>query len=343
MVRDKRCAHGGLRPILSAAGMPVTAGIPALCAPTTAPGQVEYGPRTPRLCGPELFFHDIIHAIKTSPADKICAWGDRLYTAIEKVMLTEFLVDTLMLLAVLHRRVRIRAGRILLAGAAGGLLSGVAALIMPNGAMRLFTAIVTAPWLIVIATGRLSLRALPGACGALISASALTAAMAQLFPETGLLTAALIGAAAAWLTLGGSRRWAESWDAGAVIEAPWGEAAIKGIIDTGNRLREPLSGLPVMVVSANALDGLPEGFDPLSPAEALPGEFRLTAYGGLGGNGCLGCFMPDRLRIEFGGQVFPAYGIWAAIYPGTLPGGHGALIPPEALGGYNDRTKRRKI
>lgn len=56
--------------------------------------------------------------------------------------------------------------------------------------------------------------------------------------------------------------------------------------DTGCGLREPFSGLPVIVCERGALSGL-------APKEGEP--MRLVPYGSLGGSGLLYAFMPDRV------------------------------------------------
>ncbi|MFR6027787.1 MAG: sigma-E processing peptidase SpoIIGA, partial [Christensenellales bacterium] len=60
------------------------------------------------------------------------------------------------------------------------------------------------------------------------------------------------------------------------------------LIDTGNRLREPMSGLPVLIAEASLLDGLLGG-------ELAPGLTRQVAFGGLGGCGTVRCFHPDHV------------------------------------------------
>lgn len=94
------------------------------------------------------------------------------------------------------------------------------------------------------------------------------------------------------------------------------------LIDTGNRLREPMSGLPVLIAEASLLDGLLGG-------ELAPGLTRQVAFGGLGGCGTVRCFHPDHVWICRGGQLIPAPEIWVAVYPGRIPGMQRALAPPS--------------
>ena len=90
------------------------------------------------------------------------------------------------------------------------------------------------------------------------------------------------------------------------------------LIDTGNRLREPRSGSPVLIAEASLLKGM------------LPEQgYRVIAYGAVGGNGSMACFKPDGLWIEWRGRLRRAPDIWIAIAPGPLPGAYQALAPPE--------------
>ena len=90
------------------------------------------------------------------------------------------------------------------------------------------------------------------------------------------------------------------------------------LIDTGNRLREPISGLPVVIVEASLIQSL------------LPERgYRVLSYGALGGQGRLACFKPERLCIERRGRLCRSPEAWVAVAPGHLPGIYRALAPPE--------------
>ena len=95
------------------------------------------------------------------------------------------------------------------------------------------------------------------------------------------------------------------------------ETRISAIVDTGNRLREPISALPVLIVSS----------------EALPRNFgsglrcRSVRYGALGGGGTMRCYQPDSVWIVAGGARVPSPDIWVAVYPGAMPGRVQALAP----------------
>lgn len=106
-----------------------------------------------------------------------------------------------------------------------------------------------------------------------------------------------------------------------------GSAELCALVDTGNRLREPLSGLPVVIVEARLLQNVLEA-SCLIGEGTLPPGFRLVRYGVLGGEGELRCFRPQLLECRRGNQWEEAPDVWVAIYPGELPPHVDALAPP---------------
>ena len=95
------------------------------------------------------------------------------------------------------------------------------------------------------------------------------------------------------------------------------------LIDTGNRLREPLSGLPVLIAEAALVrDILPET------------GYRMLGYGAIGGNGRMACFHPDALWICRGPRKRRGPDVWVAVSPEPLPGLCQALAPPEFASYY---------
>ena len=66
--------------------------------------------------------------------------------------------------------------------------------------------------------------------------------------------------------------------------------------DTGNALREPFSGLPVVVCQKKILGDLsPPSLWELSACNPLPSGLRLVLFESLGGRGLLPAFKPDRI------------------------------------------------
>jgi len=101
------------------------------------------------------------------------------------------------------------------------------------------------------------------------------------------------------------------------IEVGGKRASFSAMRDTGNRLREPLSGLPVLIVSS----------------KALPTDFgrdlrqRRVRYGALGGSGEMPCYRPDQVLVRTKRGMRPSPNVWVAVYPGAMPGRVQALAP----------------
>ena len=104
---------------------------------------------------------------------------------------------------------------------------------------------------------------------------------------------------------------------------------LNALIDTGNRLQEPVSGQPVIIAAEYKLKNvLSENFEAAHAAERLPPGFRLVGYKSLSGSGKMVCFRPDELLVSTGDGWLRAPDVWVAVYPGKLPGGVSALAPP---------------
>lgn len=88
------------------------------------------------------------------------------------------------------------------------------------------------------------------------------------------------------------------------------------LVDTGNRLREPLSGLPVLIAEAGLLKG------------AIPATgCRVLRYGAVGSQGVMTCFRPTSVWIESGLRLKRAPDTWIGVSPDPLPGVFRALAP----------------
>lgn len=120
----------------------------------------------------------------------------------------------------------------------------------------------------------------------------------------------------------------QTWDVQLFLRTSAGCVRFRALVDTGNRLHEPISGLPVMIVEEKALRrALPEGFNAASACKTLPPGWRMVAYGVLGSAGRMACFRPERLLVSYGGRWLLAPDIWIAVYPGRIPGQVAALAP----------------
>ncbi len=104
---------------------------------------------------------------------------------------------------------------------------------------------------------------------------------------------------------------------------------LNALVDTGNRLQEPISGQPVVIASESKLRSvLPEDFKAALAVGRLPPGFRLVGYKSLSGSGKMMCFRPDELLVSTGDGWLSAPDVWVAVYPGKLPGNVYALAPP---------------
>ena len=99
--------------------------------------------------------------------------------------------------------------------------------------------------------------------------------------------------------------------------------------DTGNALREPFSGLPVIVCQREALEEVaPPGVLAYPSGEAA-GGLRLVPFDSLGGGGLLPAFRPDRVLS----QGRPAGDCYIALCPRALSAGqYQALYDPALFG-----------
>ncbi|MDO4739236.1 MAG: sigma-E processing peptidase SpoIIGA, partial [Eubacteriales bacterium] len=138
-----------------------------------------------------------------------------------------------------------------------------------------------------------------------LCAAGLFAGGAQLLvlQQTGHASAGALAAAACalgldlWLVRSRRVRLA-TWNVQLILRTGAGVARFRALVDTGNRLHEPISGLPVMIVEEKALRGaLPEDFDARRAADRLPPGWRLVSYGVLGSAGRMACFRPGRLMV----------------------------------------------
>ena len=97
------------------------------------------------------------------------------------------------------------------------------------------------------------------------------------------------------------------------------KAQFVALIDTGNRLTEPFSGLPVLIAESRLVRSV-------TPTARHP--LRRIPYGGLGGGGFLEAFRPDCVHFAGADGWQRAPEIWIALYPGRMSGQIHALAPP---------------
>lgn len=104
---------------------------------------------------------------------------------------------------------------------------------------------------------------------------------------------------------------------------------LPAMLDSGNLLRDPITGLPVLVIPARAARTLfPDLQDP-SQLTALPLGFRLLHVRTAAGSALLPMFRPDACRIYLNGSACKAELLVAVA--GREYGGVQALVPMSAL------------
>ena len=107
------------------------------------------------------------------------------------------------------------------------------------------------------------------------------------------------------------------------------QAVLSAKVDTGLTLREPFSGLPVIVAERAAVSALlPPGFG--DPAAPHPEGLRLIPYTSLGADGLLPAFRPERAAL--GGKPVDC---WVAVSDRPLSAGSFNALVGASLGTVN--------
>ncbi len=162
-------------------------------------------------------------------------------------------------------------------------------------------------------------------------------------PPLAFVVSAGVGLTALTVLSNARRKKLVTWEVQVYASTPHGETRFRALVDTGNRLREPFSGLPVMIVEEALLrDLLPADFSAEKAGLEIPPGFRAVSYGALGGTGRLACFQPQQLFVSFGEGYVRAPDVWIAVYPGRMAGSVRALAPP-ILGCVESRASRQSI
>ncbi len=255
---------------------------------------------------------------------------------LESYLLVNFMMNALILDLAARALGRRRPARVLAAAALGGVWAVV--IYLPRmawlGSLPMRLAV---PALMAIAAC--------GVRGVRDAASVAAAVMCMtLLLGGGALLISLMSGGWGWsqlgwcLTAGGS---AGLWLTSAHLKRCWGwelklgicdggrRRSITALVDTGNRLREPISGACVLIASERSLRALlPEDFDARGPG--LPSSrWRMVYYTALGETGRMKCFCPERIEVRAGQLCARRSDVWVAVYPGELPGGAQALAPLE--------------
>ena len=148
-------------------------------------------------------------------------------------------------------------------------------------------------------------------------------------PGGALVTGAFLGTIGMLVFIRVRARRMEKWEMMLRLIRGDHRVELNALIDTGNRLQEPISGQPVVIAAEHKIRSvLPENFAAADAAGRLPPGFRLVGYKSLSGSGKMVCFRPDELLVSTGDGWLSAPDVWVAVYPGKLPGNVYALAPP---------------
>ena len=104
---------------------------------------------------------------------------------------------------------------------------------------------------------------------------------------------------------------------------------LPAMLDSGNLLRDPITGLPVLVIPARAACTLFPGMPDPSFLPGLPLGFRLLNVRTAAGSAMLPMFRPDECRIYLNGSACKAHLLVAVA--GREYSGVQALVPMSAL------------
>ncbi len=108
---------------------------------------------------------------------------------------------------------------------------------------------------------------------------------------------------------------------------------LDAIVDTGNLLSEPFSGLPVIVAEYDALlPVLPEGFERYPESGDGCAGLRVIPYSGVGGGGMMLAFRPDKITAVIpGGRPSVADAYIGVLRTGRVGKEHHAIVSPDIL------------
>lgn len=116
------------------------------------------------------------------------------------------------------------------------------------------------------------------------------------------------------------------------------QVSLDAIVDTGNLLTEPFSGLPVIVAEKDALlPVLPEGYDSFGQAGSFyegtaPPGLRVVPYSGVGGDGVMLAFRPQRITAQLPGCQPQTAEAYIGVLDGHRVGQeHRAIVNPDVL------------
>ncbi|MBC8530868.1 sigma-E processing peptidase SpoIIGA [Gehongia tenuis] len=280
---------------------------------------------------------------------------------VEDVLLENLAVNALIVLLTLKAAgMRIRGWRLFLSAFLGAAAS-VAALMLPAmGVLGLLGKVLLSCGMVFLALGRRPVRTLLKGLAIFYGFTFLMggATFAAAFLMSGGVKIAggvlyVDGPYAFYLALAGLAAFGIQRLVAAVRRRGQGEVArvelklfgapvvIRGLVDTGNCLSEPISGLPVIVVWREAVE-LPGWFSALERGEApgdeaLPAGVRLVPFRSLGEGGHLWCVKVKDVKVVGSEELVLEEAYVGFAGAGFTPEcGYDAVVPPggtRAIGG----------
>ncbi len=119
----------------------------------------------------------------------------------------------------------------------------------------------------------------------------------------------------------------------------------RGLADSGNLLREPISGCPVVIADESLLIRLrPQLTQPesLTGAEAVRFGFRMVQFHTMNGGGCMAACRVEKITSP-DAALLPASALYAAACPGLKERtGWDFILPEAALGQHTERGTRNE-
>jgi len=248
--------------------------------------------------------------------------GEPMQTSIESFLFLNFAMDVILMTIVAKSAGTFRLYRIIAAASACTGAGFLSVLFPDQWYSPALQAIIPVP-LSMLLCGTPDIRiwlpsAVAMAAGLLLSGGSKMIFAAKTSSRVSGTLSALCGVAILYLLLVHKKKLRDNWTINIRLNVQGASVCFPALIDTGNRLHEPLSGLPVIIAEFDTIrDVLPDT------------GYRDVAFGGLGGNGTLRCFRPDSIWIAEGKKMRRAPEAWVAVSPSPLPGENCALAPGE--------------
>ena len=117
---------------------------------------------------------------------------------------------------------------------------------------------------------------------------------------------------------------------------------MKGYIDSGNTLKDPLSKKPVIIVEKNIIEKIVDVEKLMGGDENL--KIRLIPFKSIGKqNGMLIGIKPQYIKIKYNENQVKTNNVIVGIYDKKISKNYSALIGLEILEGGKERENTRKI